>query len=410
MASVAAVGIWILVAIALVFGAAPVFLAWRFKRFLDRSLNEEPAPYCPKVSVILPCKGLDPGFDENIAALLEQDYPDFELIFVTVDQEDPAYSALERLLGCQPRIPCRLVTAGRAEHRSQKLNNQLRALDEVRTDSEVLVFVDSDIRPHPRFLRFLVAPLGNPEVGATTGFRWYLPVTNPRWAVLRSVWNGGAVPLLPNQGHNFLWGGAMAATKEVFERAEIHKHWEGALTDDFPMTLAIKAMGLRIEFVPQCLVASHEDSTFGEVVEFTNRQTIISRVYHPRLWWSITVSYVMANLLLLIGLALTVAYLASGTRALTPAPFMLLLVALEMLNARLLLPQVMRMLPQFADELRRLRWWYYLMTPAASVLILFNTLWSIFVNQITWRGVRYEVRSPTETVVLHEETGNRQLG
>ncbi|MEJ7711746.1 MAG: hypothetical protein WKF84_18240 [Pyrinomonadaceae bacterium] len=62
------------------------------------------------------------------------------------------------------------------------------------------------------------------------------------------------------------------------------EHWRGAVSDDFAMTRALQHEELPIVFVPQCLVASHEDVSWSELLEFTTRQIKITRVYAPHLW------------------------------------------------------------------------------------------------------------------------------
>ncbi|MCK4816357.1 glycosyltransferase, partial [bacterium] len=253
----------------------PIVLAIRFIRYVDMVLKSSRNSYTPRVTIIVPCKGLDPNFDGNIKAFLQQDYPDYRVLFVTATDDDPAYHVLEQIIKKVSEIPTKLLTAGITQGRSQKINNQLRALEEVRNDTEILVFLDSDICPHSKFLSNLVAPLENPKVGVATGFRWYLPVKGGFASLLRSTWNGGGVVFVSDDKTNYAWGGAMAIRKKVFEKVQVAKAWESALTDDFPLTLAVREAGYTVNFVPRCLVASHEDCTFSEMLEWTNRQTII---------------------------------------------------------------------------------------------------------------------------------------
>jgi cellulose synthase/poly-beta-1,6-N-acetylglucosamine synthase-like glycosyltransferase len=46
------------------------------------------------VGLIVPCRGIDQGFAENIGAVLRQDYEDYHVIFVTEASDDPAYPVL----------------------------------------------------------------------------------------------------------------------------------------------------------------------------------------------------------------------------------------------------------------------------------------------------------------------------
>lgn len=386
-----------------IFGLFPLFLTYRFRKYVRERLSESEAlpDYHPRVSIILPCKGVDPGFEKNIGALLSQDYPDYEIIIVTATEDDPAHLFLRDLFkqrGEGP--PVRFAVAGISEVRGQKINNMLEALNHVSGDSEVFVFVDSDIRPEKDFLRKLVAPLKDPPVGAATGMRWYMPKKGNLGSMLRSVWAAGAYPLLIDQRYNFVYGGANAVRRETFERGNIRKLLDRSISDTFAIARGVKSLGLKIHFVPRCIVVSHEDSSLLETVEWTNRQTIISRVYGRSFWWMVFLTYSFSNAMLVLGfIALLLSAVGKGSFVL-PGLLLLSLIPLEMINAALLLPVVQLMIPQFSEEIRRLRWRYYLTTPLASILIMINSLVSLTTNVITWRGVRYRLVSPEQTDIL----------
>ena len=53
--------------------------------------------YRPRTVLIVPCKGLDAAFDENITSFFNQDYENYLLWFVVADQADPAYKQLCKL-------------------------------------------------------------------------------------------------------------------------------------------------------------------------------------------------------------------------------------------------------------------------------------------------------------------------
>ena len=386
----------------------PVLLARHFVRDIQTALRENPdSNYRPKVSLIIPCKGLDPDFETNINAFLAQDYPDLEFFFITATVDDPAHEALSEIIRLNPYFSARLLVAGITPGRSQKINNQLKAVDEIGESCDVFVFMDSDARPNPAFVRHLVQPLRKGRTGLATGFRWYMPVRGGIWSMLRSAWNGGGVVFLPDPQANYAWGGAMAIRREAFESCRVAERWQNALSDDMTITLAVREKGMDIAFVPHCLVTTHEDCSFSEMLEWTNRQTTIARVYHPALWWKIALAHCVGNAVLFLGLLLLAWQAASGYDSpmiLTASLLMLAIVPMEMLNAHLLMPAILEMLPGHRDELKRLGWAYRLLAPAASFLALFNTVASLFTNRITWRGVTYEMRSPTETIVISENT------
>jgi ceramide glucosyltransferase len=397
-----------------------------FRRYVRRALDEESGflkreagsaisasggrgtrrlqPHTPKASMILPCKGIDPGFAENVRSIIEQRYPDFEIIFVTATADDPARESLGALLKKYPSRKARLVVAGIQPGRSQKLNNQLAALEAVRPESEVLVFLDSDIRAQPTFLLSLVEPLGCSEAGATKGFRWYIPEKGGVGSYLRATWNGGGVPILAQRSLAYAWGGAMAMRKSDFVRAGIREKWATALTDDFPLTDAVRnVLKSTVVFVPRCLVPSHEDASLRQTLEWTNRQTIICRVYNPKLWSVLFASHAVQSLALLAGAALVAARLL-GASGFSLAPVLLLFAAIPVqIGFGMLLWQTVRthLLPGIGGWGEAFK--HALLVPAAIFLIFCNSVHSLCTRVICWRGVKYRLHSATHTEVLAEK-------
>src|SRR6476619_2131519 len=73
------------------------YLAY-FRAELSKPLHD----FTPFATVIAPCKGMDSGLKENLAALLEQDYPAYEVIFVVDSEDDPAAAVIKDLIaGCE---------------------------------------------------------------------------------------------------------------------------------------------------------------------------------------------------------------------------------------------------------------------------------------------------------------------
>ena len=65
---------------------------------------------------------------------------------------------------------------GRREDSGEKVSNLRKAVEGLTEAYDVFVFTDSDIAPSRGWLTKLVTPLGNPRVGATTTYRWLIPV------------------------------------------------------------------------------------------------------------------------------------------------------------------------------------------------------------------------------------------
>jgi len=392
--------LWGIAALLAACGLLAFLAAWRLRAYVNRELRRDHPEFTPKVSVILPCKGVDPGLDQNVRSLVEQDYPGFELLCVTAAADDPAREVLSAVKADYPDHPIRLLVAGIVPGRSQKLNNQLHALGQARPETEALVFVDSDVRAHATFLRDLLAPLAEDGVGATTGFRWYIPERGGFGSYLQATWNGGGLAAMADARLAYVWGGSMGILRSTFERAGVAERWEHALTDDFPLTNAVRDLGLDIRFVPRCLLGSHEDATLGEVVEWTNRQTIISRVYDPGLWGAIFAVHAVPA----IGMLAAGAVLAARAWGLLEsvsvwsAAAAFAVVPIETAAALVIWTTVRRLLPEVGGWGRALK--HACLAPAAMILICCNSVHSLLTHDIRWRGVRYRLHSPCRTEVL----------
>src|SRR6267143_1713498 len=151
----------------------------RFVRYLQTELAKEYPEFTPFVTVFVPCRGIDDGLTQNITAIFAQDYPQFEIIFVSDRADDPALKVIEearRSFKKQFGPMMRIVIAGPATDSGQKVHNLRVAVAEADQRTEVFAFVDTDARPHKLWLRSLIAPLQDHRVGATTGYRWFVPV------------------------------------------------------------------------------------------------------------------------------------------------------------------------------------------------------------------------------------------
>ena len=382
---------------------------FRYLSHFRRELARAPSGHEPRATVVVPCRGLDENLSDNLAALFLQDYPDYEIVFVADSAADPALEVAgdvaARLTPERPAVRrVRAVVAGRASVRGQKVHNLMAAVRAADPASEVFVFVDTDARPRTDWLRSLVAPLADERVGAATGYRWFVAASGlaPH---LRSVWNASIASALGGDARrNFCWGGSTAIRRATFERLNVLDEWRGALSDDFALTRAVRRAGLLIKFVPRCLTASHGDGTAAELFEFTTRQLKITRVYAPHLWRVVLVSNLLFAVVFFGGLALVLARAAAGLAFALPLAALAAIFVAGSAKAALRLRAVSLALetdaPRSLSVAAHLALW-----PLASALFAWNALASAASRRITWRGIRYELKSPDETVVLDARRG-----
>jgi len=333
-----------------------------------------------------------------------QDYPTYEIIFVTDRADDPALKVVEELrasIGEIKRIASRIVVSGDAIDSGQKVHNLRAAVAKIDPGSEVFVFVDTDARPHVKWLRSLVAPLRDEQMGAATGYRWFMPVRGGLAAHLRSVWNASIASALgAHADKNFCWGGSTAIRRAVFERLKVADRWRGTVSDDFTLTRVLQEAKLPIHFVTDCLTASFDDCGFRELFEFTTRQLKITRVYAAHLWQAVLFGSLLFVLAFFGGLALVIVRAALGLSIVAPLILVAIIFALGAAKAWIRVRAVTIALANYGLHLRSGLLAHLLLWPFASALFLCNALAAACSRRINWRGISYELKSPTEMIIV----------
>jgi ceramide glucosyltransferase len=367
----------------------------RAARYMRASASLKPAVIdrrsMGRVVVFCPCKGIDPEFDRNIRSILEQDVPSFRVAFVVESENDTAYSRLKQIGA--PEI----LVAGTARDCGQKVHNLAHAVHELGDHADIYVFCDSDARYPQTWLRDLVAPLDDSAVAVSTGYRWYVADSFHLPTLLRSAWNAAVVSMLGDHNHNFAWGGSMALRRETFHRIGVLEAWQGALSDDYAVTRAAQRAGVKIRFVPSCLVPSYGKCTFAELLEFTTRQIIITRVYHPRLWRLGLIGQTVFNVTFI---ALLVAMTSSNTAAVA---LWCSIYALSAARSAARQAGVRKVRPD--PSLSRFAWFYILSSPVVALLYQYNMVRSALTSDIEWRQIHYTLISPNRTLVRRSSAG-----
>ncbi len=224
-----------------------VVLGLRRPRILQLPDGELPA-----VTVLKPVCGLEKGLEENLHSICRQDYPRYQVV---LSAQDPADEAIPLLESIRDRYGSERVTVVVDEVRvglNGKINNMLGGIKAAR--HELLVISDSDVKLGPDYLRAIVSPLSDAEVGAAcTLFRatradtWYekLELLNINADFMPSV-----VFAHYTGASGFCLGPSIALRRSTLEAMGGFESLADYLVEDFEIGRRVWASGKRMELVP----------------------------------------------------------------------------------------------------------------------------------------------------------------
>lgn len=363
--------------------------------------------YGRKCALIVPCKGLEETFEENILSFFRQDYDDYALFFVVECEQDPAYSVLkdlqERQAGQTRAGRVHLLVSGKSRRSSQKLHNMLYAFEHIDPETEFLIFADSDACAGPQWLSHIVYPLRESQkerIGASTGYRWFIPKTNNFATMTLSAVNAKIAQLLGNTRFNMAWGGSMAIRVDTFRRLKLDEIWAKALSDDLSLSAAVTKAGLKIMFVPACMVASYETMTWKQFWEFGRRQFVITRIYRPKMWCFGIFSAVFAVGGLWGGIAAAVWTLTRPQPSAWLIAWPIVFGVCQWLHAFLRQWMIGILLEKDRAAMRLAVWADYCGFWLFSAILLAVLIASAIGNNLRWRGIRYRLKSPTDIEII----------
>jgi ceramide glucosyltransferase len=138
----------------------------RFRADARKQLSSVPDDaHLPPVSVLKPVHGLEARLKENIESFFRQDYPDYEILFAADEAEDPALEVVREVCARYPHIGTRVLVTGTPW--PNPVVYSFHCLAEA-AEHDILVTTDSDVEVGPRYLREIVPPLRDPQVGMVT--------------------------------------------------------------------------------------------------------------------------------------------------------------------------------------------------------------------------------------------------
>jgi len=380
-------------------GAYLIWQGWQWLSYARRRTRTDPGFHAPRVAVLCPCKGVESGLERNLVSLTEFNHQNYEVFFILASASDPAAAIVNRVISSS-RPKAHLIIAGQPQGCGEKVNNLRAAIEELPEEFEVLVFADSDGRPGRSWLQRLTAPLGDDRIGATTTMRWMIANRGNLATALLAAWNAPIVTMLSEKGRNFCWGGGTAIRRSVFEGIGVLDEWRTSVSDDYTMTQALERAGRSIFFVPECLTVSFVETDMSGLLEFTNRQILITKVYAQKIWRAAAATHLLCCVTVVLGLGLAIADLIGERPALHIAALTFFIFLLSAIRASLRVIAVTEILPGSKAQIMSQAWVNIALPVVIPFLYLLNFTNSLMTKKIRWRNIEYELISSSQTRII----------
>ena len=366
---------------------------WEHRRFArSRVRNVRASGPKGRIALLAPCKGIDTQMSANLRALFDQEYDNYEILFVVESRDDPAADVIESLIQQYPSVDARLIIAGRTVWSGQKVHNLMCATRQLSPEIEYLAFVDSDARPRRHWLGALIKELDQPDVAATTSYRWCIPRRPTLVNLLLYSIDCSIVPFVGPARHHLVWGGSWAIRRDTFEQIGLRNAWRGTVSDDLVTARVLARTGKRVVFEPACVLASPVDMTWTKMFAFIRRQYTLGRMYTPAIWASGFLLTTVSHFTLWLNLCLSF-LCVTGVVPFSPIPLIVAttLYGLYVLRAWIRQNASRQYLPSWQTKLRYGRWFDITLAPVAALLSWAGLVSSAFGNTIDWRGIRYKL-------------------
>ncbi|MBS3964813.1 MAG: poly-beta-1,6 N-acetyl-D-glucosamine synthase [Methylomonas sp.] len=222
----------------------------RWERNRGNVLTDLPVlSHYPAVSILVPCYNEGENVRETIEYLLNQRYPNYEIIAINDGSKDDTLAILHELVGQHPRL--RVVDL--ASNQGKAVGLRTAAL---MANSEILIGIDGDALLAPNATAWMVRHfIEDPHVGAVTGN----PRIRNRSTLLGKIQVGEFSAIVGmikraqrTYGHVFTVSGVIAG----FRKAALHDvgYWSpDMVTEDIDISWKLQLAGWTIRFEPNAL-------------------------------------------------------------------------------------------------------------------------------------------------------------
>ena len=329
----------------------------------------------PAVTILKPLCGAELELERSLRSFVEQDYPEFQIVFGVQDETDPALAVARRISEAYPLRDIDIVIDTREWGTNRKVSNLVNMMSAARHDR--LVLADSDILVRPDYLERVTAPLADPNVGLVTCL-YRGKATAARWSRLSALfiddWFMPSVLVARLLGmRDYAAGATLALRRGDLARIGGFAALADHLADDHLLGQHIRALGQSIVLSDVVVETTVDEPSLASVLRHEIRWMRTIRLLAPASYSFLFVSCTLPSALL--GVILTCAQ---------PVSVVLLAVTI-----------IADVTAHGIQNRRagRAVWEGLWLWPLREFLTLHDWLNGLFNRSIRWRGQAYRVDS-----------------
>jgi biofilm PGA synthesis N-glycosyltransferase PgaC len=230
--------------------------------FRRREVDPEelaPAGFTPFVSVLVPAFDEQEVIRRTIEALLNLDYPAYEIIVINDGSADRTADVVRSYMHTGL---VRMVDKEVNEGKAMALNDAVPACG-----GEIILCLDSDVVPDRALLRKIVPHFASPRVGAVTGN----PRVVNRGSLLRDLQTLEFTSIISVQRRaQRVWGRVLTVSGAVMAIRKVAMHEVGGFapsmaTEDIDITWRLQRRFWDVRYEPAAIVWMHVPPSLGEL-------------------------------------------------------------------------------------------------------------------------------------------------
>jgi ceramide glucosyltransferase len=202
--------------------------------------------FTPPVSLLKPLHGAPAHLEECLEGYFKLDYPEYEILFCARREEDAGLAIARKLAARYPQIPVRILTSGKPPWINARCYSMHLMAEAARHD--LLVATDADVPAGPEYLRRMVAPFRDENVGASTCVYYGYPIDGGFGEQLEGLgmsveMTSGVLVASMLEGVRFTLGPSTAVRKAALQRIGGFQRLSGYAADDYMLGYLVAESG-----------------------------------------------------------------------------------------------------------------------------------------------------------------------